>query len=81
MTEQKKIIIRERKFLYTRYIGIKKLHLLIGKQKTEEKNILFDVVFTQDNMDVPNQILSTIHLTASTTPNTNHIISSAHCTQ
>jgi hypothetical protein len=40
----------------------------------------FNVVFTQDNKHVGNQILSTIHLTVSTNPDTDHFTSTAHHT-
>jgi hypothetical protein len=57
----------------------KKINLHIDEQK-RDRNILFSIVFTQDNTNTSSCILNTTHLPASTTPNTDHITSTAHCT-
>jgi hypothetical protein len=54
---------------------------LFVDEKSRNKNILFNIVFAQDNMHASNYILNTTHLPANTTSDTNHNTSTAHCTQ
>jgi hypothetical protein len=57
-----------------------KISLLID-EKAGTKNILLSIVFAQHNTHVPNYTLNTTHLPASNTTETNHITSTAHCSQ